>query len=44
MAQDRTQIHYRVDTLLKYYGIKDEEKLLKYLKTIGHTAESQEDQ
>jgi hypothetical protein len=44
MAQDRTQIHYRVDTLLKYYGIKDEEKLLNYLKTIGHNAESKEDQ
>ena len=43
MAQDRTQIHYRVDTLLKYYGINDEEKLLKYLKTIGHDTESQED-
>jgi hypothetical protein len=41
MAQDRTQIHYRVDTLLKYYGIKDEEKLLKYLKTIGHDTESE---
>jgi hypothetical protein len=44
MAQDRTQIHYRVDTLLKYYGIKDEEKLLNYLKTTGHDTESQEDQ
>jgi hypothetical protein len=44
MAEDRTQIHYRVDTLLKYYGIKDEEKLLKYLKTVGHNTESQEDQ
>jgi hypothetical protein len=44
MAQDRTQIHYRVDTLLKYYGIKDEEKLLNYLKTIGRDTESQEDQ
>lgn len=43
MAQDRTQIHYRVDTLLKYYGIKDEEKLLKYLKTVGHDTGSQED-
>ena len=44
MAQDRTEIHYRVDTLLKYYGMKHEEKLLKYLKAIGHKTESQEDQ
>ena len=44
MAQDRTEIHCRVDTLLKYYGIEDKEKLLKYLKTIGHKTESQKDQ
>ena len=44
MAQDRTQIHYRVDTLLKYYGIKDEEKLLNYLKTVGHNTESREEE
>ena len=32
MAENRTQIHYRIDTLMKYYGINEEEKLLKYLK------------
>jgi hypothetical protein len=32
MPDNRNQIHYRIDTLLKYYGIKDEEKLLEYLK------------
>jgi hypothetical protein len=42
MAQDRNQIHYRVDTLMKYYGIKDEEKLLRYLKAQGFKAESEE--
>jgi hypothetical protein len=30
--ENRNQIHYRIDTLMKYYGIKDEEKLLRYLK------------
>jgi hypothetical protein len=38
MIEDRNQIHYRIDTLLKYYGIKDEEKLLKYLKAQGQKA------
>jgi hypothetical protein len=33
MSENRNQIHYRIDTLMKYYGISDEEKLLKYLKT-----------
>jgi hypothetical protein len=32
MPDNRNQIHYRIDTLLKYYGIMDEEKLLEYLK------------
>jgi hypothetical protein len=32
MVENRNQIHYRIDTLLKYYGINEEEKLLKYLK------------
>ena len=32
MVENRTQIHYRIDTLLKYYGINEEEKLLNYLK------------
>lgn len=32
MAENRNQIHYRVDTLMKYYGITDEEKMLRYLK------------
>jgi hypothetical protein len=32
MSENRNQIHYRIDTLMKYYGIKDEEKLLNYLK------------
>jgi hypothetical protein len=38
MIEDRNQIHYRIDSLLKYYGIKDEEKLLKYLKAQGQKA------
>ena len=33
MSENRNQVHYRVDTLLRYYGIKDEEKLLEYIKT-----------
>ncbi len=33
MNQARSQIHYRVDTLMEYYGIKDEEKMLKVLKS-----------
>jgi arginine repressor len=41
MVEDRNQIHYRIDTLLKYYGIKDEEKLLKYLKAQGQKVQSQ---
>jgi hypothetical protein len=41
MIEDRNQIHYRIDTLLKYYGIKDEDKLLKYLKAQGQKAQSQ---
>jgi hypothetical protein len=32
MPENRNQIHYRIDTVLKYYGIKDEEKLLEFLK------------
>jgi hypothetical protein len=32
MVENRNQIHYRIDTLMKYYGINEEEKLLKYLK------------
>ena len=32
MSENRNQVHYRVDTLLRYYGIKDEEKLLEYIK------------
>jgi hypothetical protein len=32
MSENRNQIHYRIDTLMKYYGIKDEEQLLNYLK------------
>ena len=32
MAENRNQLHYRIETLMKYYGIKDEEKLLMYLK------------
>lgn len=32
MSENRNQIHYRIDTLMKYYGITDEEKLLNYLK------------
>jgi hypothetical protein len=35
MTEDRNQIHYRIDTLLKYYGINDKEKLIKYLKARG---------
>ena len=35
MSENRNQIHYRIDTLMKYYGITDEEKLLKYLKEQG---------
>ena len=42
MDQDRNQIHYRVNTLMKYYGIKDEEKLLRLLKAQGFNAESDE--
>jgi hypothetical protein len=41
MAENRNQIHYRVDTLMKYYGITDEEKLLRYLKAQGHKAPSE---
>lgn len=41
MAEDRNQIHYRVDTLMKYFGITDEEKLLRYLKAQGHKAPSE---
>jgi hypothetical protein len=33
MSENRNQVHYRVDTLLRYYGIKDEEKLLEYIKS-----------
>ena len=32
MAENRNQIHYRIETLMKYYGINDEEKLSMYLK------------
>ncbi len=32
MAENRNQLHYRIETLMKYYGIRDEEKLLMYLK------------
>jgi len=32
MAENRNQLHYRIETLIKYYGINDEEKLLMYLK------------
>ena len=35
MTEDRNQIHYRIDTLLKYYGINGEEILIKYLKARG---------
>jgi hypothetical protein len=42
MNQARNQIHYRVDILMKYYGIKVEEKLLRYLKAEGFNAESKE--
>ena len=35
MSEDRNQIPYRVETLMKYYGIKDEEKLINYLKDQG---------
>ena len=42
MNQDRNQIPYRVDTLMKYYEIKNEEKLLRYLKAQGFNAESKE--
>ena len=41
MTENRNQIHYRIDTLLKYYGIKDEEKLIKYLKARGQKTQSQ---
>ena len=41
MNQARNQIHYRVHTLMKYYGIKDEEKL-RYFKAQGFNAESKE--
>ena len=33
MEENRNQLHYRIETLMKYYGIKDDEKLLKYLKS-----------
>jgi hypothetical protein len=42
MVENRNQIHYRIDTLMKYYGINEEEKLLKYLKAqeskVGETS------
>jgi hypothetical protein len=41
MTEDRNQIHYRIDTLLKYYGINDEEKLIKYLEARGQKTNSQ---
>jgi hypothetical protein len=41
MPENRNQIHYRVDTLMKYYGITDEEKLLEYLKAQGQKDQSQ---
>jgi hypothetical protein len=41
MAENRNQIHYRIDTLLKYYGIKDEEKLIKYLKAQRQKTQSE---
>jgi hypothetical protein len=41
MPENRNQIHYRVNTLMKYYGITDEEKLLKYLKAQGQKDQSQ---
>lgn len=33
MEENRNQLHYRIETLMKYYGIEDDEKLLKYLKS-----------
>jgi hypothetical protein len=33
MEENRNQLHYRIETLVKYYGIEDDEKLLKYLKS-----------
>jgi hypothetical protein len=41
MVEDKKQIHYRIDTLLRYYGIRDEEKLLKYLKAQGQKDQPQ---
>jgi hypothetical protein len=42
MVENRNQIHYRIDTLMKYCGINEEEKLLKYLKAqeskVGETS------
>jgi hypothetical protein len=34
MNQARNQIYCRVDILMKYYGIKDERKIVKVLKNI----------
>lgn len=33
MEESRNQLHYRIETLMKYYGIEDDKKLLKYLKS-----------
>jgi hypothetical protein len=33
MEENRNQLHYRIETLMKYYEIEDDEKLLKYLKS-----------
>ena len=33
MEENRNQLHYRIETLMKYYGIEDDEKVLKYLKS-----------
>ena len=32
MSENRSQVYYRVDTLLRYYNIKDEQILLEYVK------------
>jgi hypothetical protein len=41
MAEDRNQLYHRIDTLLKYYGIRDEIKLLKYLKAQEQKVQSE---
>ena len=40
MAENRNQLHYRIETIMKYYGIEDNEKLLMYLKSQEPKVES----